>query len=65
MKRISALIAFVAATPALAHPSMVPHEHGAATAFSPAAGGVAFGLVALVVLVAPRLRAAMSRVTTR
>lgn len=65
MKLTSTLIALLAATPVFAHPSMMPHDHGTATGFSPLAAGVALGLVAAAVLAAPYLRALLSRVTAR
>ena len=65
MKPMLTLIAAVAASPALAHPSLAPHTHHETTAFSPAAAVVALGLVAAVVIAAPHLRNAMARVTAR
>ncbi|MEO0380410.1 MAG: hypothetical protein AAF252_09065 [Pseudomonadota bacterium] len=59
MKRTATLVAFVMATPALAH-----HETHV-TAFSPAAAAVAVGLIAVAVLAAPHVRAVFTRVTAR
>ncbi|MEO0766693.1 MAG: hypothetical protein AAFY75_11810 [Pseudomonadota bacterium] len=65
MKPMLTLITVVATSPALAHPSMVPHAHNESLTFSPVAALVAFGLVAAVVIAAPKLRTVMARVTAR
>ena len=65
MKPMLTLIAAVATTPALAHPSLAPHAHNEATAFSPMAAIVALALVGAVVIAAPHLRNAMLRATAR
>ena len=65
MKLTYTLLALVAATPALAHPSMLPHDHDTTVAFSPLAAAAALAMVAVAVLAAPWLRAALTRVTAR
>ena len=65
MKPMLTLIAAVATTPALAHPSLAPHAHHEATTFSPVAAVTALALVGAVVLAVPHLRNAMARVTAR
>ena len=65
MKLTSTLIALLAASPALAHPSLAPHQHHEASTFSPMAAGIALGVVAVAVVAAPYVRAALSRVTAR
>ena len=65
MKLTYTLLALVTATPALAHPSLLPHDHETTAAFSPLAAAVALAVVAVAVIAAPWLRAALTRVTAR
>ncbi|MEO9574459.1 MAG: hypothetical protein ABJ263_04755 [Tateyamaria sp.] len=65
MKPMLTLIAAVATTPVLAHPSQSPHAHHEATTFSPMAAVVALALVGAAVIAAPHLRNVMASVTAR